>query len=181
MPVSFEILANTLDTALSRLKAIDWLSRVGEPEIESDIECIKVYLAALGRQSCVIRYVYNLNDVIAYTRFHFDPDWFQIEDNRRDQLFQSVKAAELEEFHRSLKDVIDPMAGHVMRSVERHLVSQDLQLQKVAAGCALEVCYQYSLECALQAESNGLFSKKLQVFEQGRWPLTGSDGQFIVY
>ncbi len=181
MPVSFEILVNTLDTALSRLKEIGWLSRVGEPEIESDTECINVYLAALGRQSCAIRYVYNLNDVIAYTRVHFDPDWFQIEDNRRFQLLQSVKAAELEEFHRSLKDVIDPMAGHVMRSVERHLASQDLQLQKVAAGCALEVCYQYTLECALQAESNGLFSKKLQVFEQGRWPLTGSDGQFIVY
>lgn len=174
-------MSNSLDTALSRLKAIDWLSRVGEPEIESDTECIKVYLAALGRQSCAIRYVYNLNDVIAYTKVHFDPDWFQIEDNRRLQLLQSVNATELEEFHRSLKDVIDPMAGHVMRSVESHLACQNLQLQKVAAGCALEVCYQYTLECALEAESNGLFSKKLKVFEQGRWPLTGSDGQFIVY
>ncbi len=174
-------MTNTLDTALSRLKMIDWLSRVGEPEIDSDSACIKGYLAALGRQSCAIRYVYNLNDVIAYTRVRFDPDWFQIEDNRRLQLLQSVKAVELEEFHRSLKDVIDPMAGHVMRSVEKHLASQDLQLQKVAAGCALEVSYQYTLECALEAESNGLFSKKLQVFEQGRWPLTGSNGQFIVY
>ncbi len=163
------------------MKAIDWLSRVGEPETESDTVCIKGYLAALGRQSCAIRYVYNLNDVIAYTKVHFDPDWFQIEDNRRHQLLQSVNAAELEEFHRSLKDVIDPMAAHVMRSVERHLAGQNLQLQKVAAGCALEVCCQYTLECALGAESNGLFSKKLQVFEQGRWPLTGSDGQFIVY
>lgn len=174
-------MTNSTDTALSRLKAIDWLSRVGEPAIESDIECINVYLAALGRRSCVIRYVYNLEDVRAYTKVNFDPDWFRIEDNRRNQLLQSVNAAELESFHRSLKDVIDPMAGHVMRSVERHLVSQDLQLQKVAAGCALEVSYQYTLECALEAESNGLFSKKLQVFEQGRWPLTGSDGQFIVY
>ena len=174
-------MTNSLDTALSRLKAIDWLSRVGEPEIESDTECIKAYLAALGRQSCAIRYVYNLNDVKAYTKVHFDPDWFQIEDNRRLQLLHSVNAAELEGFHRNLKDVIDPMAGHVMRSVERHLATQDLQLQKVAAGCALEVCYQYTLECALESESNGLFSKKLQVFNQGRWPLTGSDGQFIVY
>ncbi len=168
-------------SVLSRLEAVNWYSRVGEEQQENDALSVDSYLAAVGRAGCKVRYIQDLNAVKDFTNVKFDPDWFSKEDEWRADLLQSIGNENVEEFHRSLRSVIDPMSARVMQAAEDRLATGNLQLLKVAAGAAIEVCYQFALESAASSESNGIFSCRLNVFEQGRWPLTGSDNCFIVY
>ena len=68
-----------------------------------------------------------------------------------------------------------------MRAAERNLEGGDLEVLKVAASCEVVTCYQYALESAISPGPSEIFSRKLELFEQGRWPLTASEYKFVVY
>ena len=170
-----------LEPVLSRMTAIDWFSRVGEPESAGDARSIEGYLSALGRQGWRVRYVHSLESVKLCTKSRFDPGWFDAEEEYRQQLIRSTDPAAFERINLSLKSVIDRMSDPVMEAAERNLEGGDLQILKVAAGCAIETCYQYALESAISPGPSGIFSRKLELFEQGRWPLTASENKFVVY
>ncbi len=170
-----------LEPALSRMTSTDWLSRVGVTELTSDTRSIEGYLSTLGRQGWRIRHVHSPESVKLCTKLRFDPGWFDAEEEFRQQLIRSTAPAAFERINLSLKSVIDRMSGPVMEAAERNLEGGDLQILKVAAGCAVETCYQYSLESAISPGPSGIFSSKLELFEQGRSPLTASENKFVVY
>lgn len=170
-----------LEAALSRMKDIDWYNRVGAPESRGDLQSIENYLSTLGRHGLQIRYVDDLNSVRLCTKSNFDPSWFDAEEEYRQKLVQSIRPAAVDCVNLSLKSVIDQLSNRVMGVAEWNLEGGDLQILKVAAGCAVEACYQYALEEAVGASLPRIFSKKLKIFEQGRWPLTASANNFIVY
>ena len=160
---------------------IDWFSRVGVPESTCDARSIEGYFSTLGRQGWRIRYVHSLESVKLCTKLRFDPGWFVVEEEYRQQLIRSTDPAAYERINLSLKSVIDRMSDPVMEAAERNLEGGDLQILKVAAGCAVETCYQYALESAISPGPSANISRKLDLFEQGRWPLTASENKFVVY
>ena len=170
-----------LEPVLSRLTRIDRFSRVGMPESTGDTRSIEGYLSTLGRQGWRIRYAHSLKSVKPCTKLRFDPGWFDAEEEYRQQLIRSTDPAAYECINLSLKSVIDRMSDPVMEAADRNLEGGDLQILKVAAGCAVETCYQYALESAISPGPSGIFSRKLDIFEQGRWPLTASEHKFVVY
>ncbi len=164
-----------------KLKSIDWYSRLGEPENEMDVRCVQDYLTAIGQADCTIRYAADVEAVKAYTKVNFDPDWLCVEEDHRDRLLLSIGKANLNGFHRSLQAIIHPMADRVMEAAQSQLATNHMEIQKVAAGCAIEMCYQYALESAVSSDSAGVFGSKLNIFKQGRWPLSGMKNIFTVY
>lgn len=170
-----------LDNALSRMISIDWYSRVGVPESIRDTRSIESYLSALGRQGWQIRYAGSLKTVEHCTKSRFDAGWFDTEEEYRQFLVRTIDPVAFEATNLALKSVVDQMSSIVMEAAERNLEGGDVQILKVAAGCAVEACYQYALETAVKPELPEIFSKKLEIFEQGRWPLTASENKFVVY
>lgn len=174
-------LSQRLSEVLSRLELIDWFSRVGQRADELDRSRVKAYLRALGCAGFKIKFVNDLDAVKTCTKEIYDPSWLAIEDNFRFQLTDSVDLSELDVINRSLRTVIDPMSERVMQAAKNKLATDDLQILKVAAGSAIEACYQYALEFALSSTSQGVFDSKITIFAQGRWPLTTAEERFHVY
>ena len=123
------------------MTGIDRFSRVGMPESTGDTRSIEGYLSTLGRQGWRIRYAHSLESVKLCTKSRFDPGWFDAEEEYRQQLIRSTDPAAFERINLSLKSVIDWMSDPVMEAAERSLEGGDLEILKVAAGCAVETCY----------------------------------------
>ena len=178
---STEPLTSILSMALSRLQAINWYGQVGQPPDEADQLCVEAYLTALGYTGWDIHFVNDIDAVKRCTKVNFEPNWFETEESFRRQLIESIAASNQDAYHRCFRTVIDPMSERVMQAAERNLATDELQVLKVAAGCAIEACYQYALEMAVTATGAGVFGSKMTLFERGRWPLTVSAKTFYVY
>ncbi len=170
-----------LAIVLARLERIDWYGRVGFPVDEADETSVRNFLVAFGFPGCRVNYVADLEAVKIRTRNEFSPQWFEIEEEFRRQLTRSIDASKLDLINSSLRTVIDPMSEHVMEAAQRNLACDELQVLKAAAGCAIEVCYQYAMETVLSSSMTRIFSSKITIFEQGRWPLTAYNDEFYVY
>ncbi len=174
-------LTSRLSSVLRRLELIDWYSRVGQRPDAVDQACVEAHLTALGFADIKIEYVTDINAVINCTKVDYDLEWLAVEEDFRDQLKRSIDPVELDDLNRSLRTVIDPMSERVMQAARKNLPTDQLQILKVAAGCAIEACYQYALEVAVDSKSASVFVSKIRIFEQGRWPLTVANERFHVF
>ncbi len=163
------------------MESVNWFSRVGQSVTAADQKSIGEYLVACGRKGYPVRYVYNLDEVRMCIRLRFDPDWFRAEEKYRQQLKHSINSVDYDEFKVTVDPVIERMSDCVLEACERHLAGADIQMLKVASGSAIEVCYLYALESAVNARFLRSFDCKLKVFVSGRWPLTISEDGFNVF
>ena len=175
---SFEKGLNTV----GRVDSIDWFCRVGNREQEWEKKLVSEYLSELGLKDYPIRHVFDANEVKDYLTRGYDPEWAEAEEDSYQNLlpmignFDSLSANQY-----PMKMITEKISNHVMDCANRQLNKSDKYLARVGAGCAIEAVYRYLLETIVKPGVAGCFTRKIEIFGMGKWPLCVSNGQFVMY
>ncbi len=172
-------------SSIVRIKSVRWFSRVGLPYSSEDYFKVKTYLETLGCLDIEVGFVTRLVDAEYYLQLKFDSSWQAVELERASQLHNLISKScgnqGSQIFHRIFNAIFEPIVEQARSSIS----DKDSYLNRVAAGSVAETCYLYTLESFLlqrrNSEVNRTYTRKLEIFEQGRWPLCMKDGRFTVY
>ena len=167
---------------LDRVDSVPWFERVGKPVTKRDVTCIENYLVDLGIPDVVGRVVANVQEVQDCLRSEFDSEWKHVDEGYVIVLHGLLdESNRRDDFNTAFNDVSERVSDRVMSCAEREFGSIDEFLPRVAAGSAAEACHQYALEEFSGRKMMRFYTRKLALFERGRWPLCGLGEEFLVY
>ena len=172
---------NGLNT-VGRVDSIDWFCRVGNREQEWEKKLVSEYLSELGLKDYPIRCVFDADEVKDCLTREYDPEWVEAEEDSYQNLLRMIGDSDsLSANLYPMKMITEKISNQAMDCANRQLKHSDKYLARVGAGCAIESAYRYLLEAIVKPGVAGCFTRKIEIFGIGKWPLCVSNGQFVMY
>lgn len=172
---------NGLNT-VGRVDSIDWFCRVGNREQEWGKRLVSEYLSELGLKDYPIRCVFDADEVKDCLTKEYDPEWVEAEEYSYQNLLRIIGDSDsLSANQYPMKMITEKISNKAMDCANRQLKHSDKYLARVGAGCAIESAYRCLLETIVNPGVAGCFTRKIEIFGIGKWPLCVSNGQFVMY
>ena len=172
---------NGLNT-VGRVDSIDWFCRVGNREQEWGKRLVSEYLSELGLKDYPIRCVFDADEVKDCLTREYDPEWVEAEEDSYQNLLRMIRDFDsLSANQYPMKMITEKISNQAMDCANRQLKHSDKYLARVGAGCVIESAYRYLLETIVNPGVAGCFTRKIEIFGIGKWPLCVSNGQFVMY
>lgn len=158
------------------LNKISWLSRVGQPLSQEDLELAEAYLNALGFPGSHVSAVETWEEAAGFAENpDWNTEWWEAEEQLRAGLVTQA-AEDIDEV--DLANALNHIAGQAA-GVATELVSSaaidagydDDEFVTAAAGAMVAACYAAGLVLAAGAEEDHPFALKFRLLETGRFPL----------
>ena len=167
---------NALVKLADVIRKIRWFGYLGQPlDIETE-SLTQSYLGQLGFPDAFPIVVEDWEDAAfaAETTDHNSEAW-EVEEQLRADLSQEALLYTDEAVLTEALDRITAVAGGLAMEAATSAASlwavHDPQIIDIAAGHAVQSCYQAGLVLAAQAVEDHPFALKFQLFEKGRWPI----------
>ena len=167
-------------TAMAKFAAgiseTQWLSRVGQPLSEEDLELSNAYLSALGFPNSHVSAVETWEEAAGFAENpDWNTEWWEAEEQLRAGLItQAAEDIDEADLTNALNHIAGQAAGVATEVVSGAAINagyDDDEFVTAAAGAMVAACYAAGLVLAAGAEEEHPFALKFRLLETGRFPL----------
>lgn len=155
---------------------IPWLTRVGRPLSQEDVELAQAYLDALGFPDAHVSAVETWDEAAGFAENpDWNTEWWEAEEQLRAALVtQAAEDIDEGDLTNALNHIAGQAAGIATESVSGAAINagyDDDEFVTAAAGAMVAACYAAGLVLAAGAEEDHPFALKFRLLETGRFPL----------
>ena len=158
------------------LNKIPWLSRVGRPLSQEDLEFAEAYLSALGFPGSHVSAVETWEEAAVFAENpDWNTEWWEAEEQLRAGLItQAAEDIDEADLTNALNHIAGQAAGVATELVSGAAIDagyDDDEFLTAAAGAMVAACYAAGLVLAANAGEDHPFALKFRLLETGRFPL----------